>query len=318
MNRAVAEYLAALEARGASVSLRRSSRRALSYLVGYLGEAHAVTDWRAVSEVHLGSFVVYLAERYRTAKGEKLSPDSVRQSVSRVRAFFGWMRATGHLVADPSERLALPKKGRSLPRVLSEEEIARLVEAPDVRTAIGLRDRALLEVLYATGLRHAEAHAIDLADVDLGNARLVVREGKGRRDRVVPLTETAIIWLRHYLRTARPELVAGPTRGRGGRLRRPPAPTSALWVTTAGRRLSYVMIGDLVRRYAVAAEVNASVHTFRHSCATHLLRGGANVREVQGLLGHARLDTTALYTHLDVDDLARAVTRALSDDPSEN
>jgi integrase/recombinase XerD len=260
--------------------------------------------------------VISLAERYRTAAGAKLSPDTVRQSVSRVRGFFHWMRKTGRLVADPSERLALPKKGRHLPRVLSEQEIARLIEAPDTRTALGLRDRALLEVLYATGLRHAEAHAIDLADVDLGNGRLVVREGKGRRDRVVPLTETAVVWLRRYLRTARPELVAGPTRGRGGRLRRPPSPTSALWVTTAGRRLSYVMIWQLVHTYALAAEVNASVHTFRHTCATHLLRGGANVREVQALLGHARLDTTALYTHLDVDDLARAVARALSDEPA--
>jgi integrase/recombinase XerD len=318
MTRVVAEYVAALEARGTSVSLRRSSRRVLGHLVAYLGEAYSIEDWRAVSDVHLRGFVVYLSERYRTATGATLSPDSVRQSVSRVRSFFRWMRATGRLIADPSERVALPKKGRHLPRVLSEDDVARLVEAPDTRTAIGLRNRALLEVLYATGLRHAEAHAIDLHDVDLGHDRLVVREGKGRRDRVVPLTETAVAWLRRYLRTARPELVAGPTRGRGGRLRRPPSPTSALWVTTAGRRLSYVMIWQLVHTYAAAVGVSATVHTFRHSCATHLLRGGANVREVQALLGHARLDTTALYTHLDVDDLARAVERALADDPSDD
>ena len=229
MTRAVAEYLAVIEARGASVSLQRISRRALSHLIAYLGEAHGVDDWRAVSETHLRGFVGYLSERYRTAKGERLSPDSVRQSASRVRGFFRWMREAARLIHDPSERVALPKKGRHLPRVLSEDEIARIIEMPDVRTTIGLRDRALLEVLYATGLRHAEAHALDLHDVDLGQGRLLVRDGKGRRDRVVPLTETAAHWLRRYLRTARPDLVTGPTRGRGGRLRRPPAPTSALW-----------------------------------------------------------------------------------------
>jgi integrase/recombinase XerD len=196
--------------------------------------------------------------------------------------------------------------------VLNESDIAQLIETPDITTALGLRDRALLETLYATGIRHSEAHKLDLYDVDTAAHRLTVRLGKGQRDRVVPLTETAAHWLTRYLTASRPELAAGLWWGKGRRRGQPKIipPTSALWLSVTGRRLSYQMIADRIRDYALQAEIKASVHTFRHCCATHLLRGGASVRHVQQLLGHRDLNTTEIYTHLELEDLKQTVESA--------
>jgi integrase/recombinase XerD len=140
----------------------------------------------------------------------------------------------------------------------------------------------------------------------------VVRLGKGQRDRVVPLTETAAQWVTRYITAARPELAAGQWWGKGRRRGQPKliAPTSALWLSVTGRRLSYQMIAERIRDYALQAEIKASVHTFRHSCATHLLRGGASVRHVQQLLGHRDLNTTEIYTHVELQDLQQAVESA--------
>ncbi|HEX7772150.1 MAG TPA: tyrosine-type recombinase/integrase, partial [Pyrinomonadaceae bacterium] len=200
----------------------------------------------------------------------------------------------------------------SLPHVLNESEMARLIETPDITTSIGLRDRALLEVLYATGIRHAEVHKLDLYDVDTTAHRLTVRLGKGQRDHVVPLTETAAQWLTRYVTVARPELAAGKLWGKGKRRGQPKIipPTSALWLAVTGRRLSYQMIAERLRDYASQAGVKASVHTFRHSCATHLLRGGASLRHVQQLLGHHDLNTTEIYTHVELQDLQQVIRTA--------
>ena len=125
-----------------------------------------------------------------------------------MRSFFGWLHRNGHLLHNPAERLAFPRAEQSLPHLLNEAEMARLIETPDTTTAIGLRDRALLKTLYATGIRHAEAHKLDLYDIDTAAQRLTVRLGKAQRDRIVPLTETAAYWLTRYLTVARPELAA--------------------------------------------------------------------------------------------------------------
>jgi len=211
-----------------------------------------------------------------------------RQWLSLIRSFFIWLNRNGCLLYNPAERLAFPRPEQSLPDVLNESKMARLIETPDTTTAIGLRDRALLETLYATGIRRREAHRLDLYDIDTAAQRLTVRLGKGQRDRLVPLTETAAHWLTRYLTAARPELAAGKWLGKGQRRGQPKLipPTAALWLSVTGRRLSYQMIADRICDYALQAGVKASVHTFRHCCATHLLRGGASLRHVQQLLGH--------------------------------
>jgi len=312
MNRAVDAYLAELEARRCSHSRRHHVARTLERLLIYMREAHSITDWRAINESQLRDFALYAATRHRSPRGKRISATTLRQWLSIMRSFFGWLNRTGRSLHNPAERLVFPHKEQSLPHVLNESEIARLIETPDITTTIGLRDRALLEVLYATGIRHAEVHKLDLYDVDTAAHRLTVRLGKGQRDRVVPLTATAAQWLTRYVTVARPELAAGKLWGKGKRRGQPKLipPTVALWLSVTGRRLSYQMIADRIRDYALQAGVKASVHTFRHSCATHLLRAGASVRHVQQLLGHRELNSTELYTHVEVSDLQQAVESA--------
>jgi integrase/recombinase XerD len=308
MNASLEEYLRELQSRGYSLSRLTHVRRTVEMLMLYLREAYQVSDWREVKESHLRAFVVFASERYRTPKGERVSPNSLRQWVSCVRAFFCWMGESRRLIADPAESLELPRKAESLPRVLSEAEMAKLIETPDTSTALGLRDQAMMETMYATGIRLAEARKLDLYDVDTVRRLLVVREGKGRRDRVVPLTETACYWLTRYVSESRVELAAR------GQEKKAKAPTVALWLSVEGRRLSHQMIAQRIREYAEQANLRATPHTFRHSCATHLLRGGASVRHVQQLLGHRSLETTQIYTHVEIADLQRAVEKATEKD----
>jgi integrase/recombinase XerD len=312
MNRAVDAYLAELEGRRFSQSRRYHVARTLERLLLYLRETHSIRDWRAMNETQLRDFAVYAATRHRTGKGKPISAPTLRQWLSIIRSFFVWLNRSGHQLHNPAECLAFPRKEQTLPHVLNESDIARLIETPDITTTLGLRDRALMEVLYATGIRHAEAHKLDLYDVDTAVHLLTVRLGKGQRDRVVPLTETASFWLTRYVTAARPELAAGKLWGKGKRRGQPKIipPTSALWLSVTGRRLSYQMIADRIRDYALQAEVKASVHTFRHCCATHLLRRGASVRHVQQLLGHRDLNTTEIYTHLELADLKQAIESA--------
>lgn len=324
MNKALADYLAELESRRYSASRLTHVRRTIEMLMLYLKESHQLGDWRTVNESHLRAFAVFARTRHHTPKGKLVSPGTLRQWLSCVRGFFAWMTAAGRLVHDPAERLQLPRKTRTLPHVLSESQIAELIETADTNSALGLRDRALMEVLYATGIRLSEAHKLDLYDVDTASGLLIVRQGKGGRDRLVPLTENASRWLSRYITDARPELAAGITRARGKSNRRSSirklqsrAPTPALWLTVEGRRLSKQMIAGRITDYAKHAGIKATPHTFRHSCATHLLRGGASIRHVQGLLGHRGLETTEIYTHVEIEDLKRVIERASSELSSE-
>ncbi|MGH9969082.1 MAG: tyrosine-type recombinase/integrase [Pyrinomonadaceae bacterium] len=320
---AVSDYLKELEARHSSLSLRQSSRYALDLLLVYLRERYSVTDWRAVTEDHLWAFMLHLQREHRTPRGQPLKPASLTRWLAVVRCFFQWQHRRGHLVYNPAEHVKLSRYDSPLPHVLSEPEITRLIEMPDTSTALGLRDRALMEVLYATGIRHREAERLELYDVDLWARRLTVRQGKGGRDRVVPLTANSVYWLSQYLNAARPELAAGQwkaePRNRTRPMRGPHAgsprgvlvmlPSTALWLARTGHQLSYVMIEQRIKAYARAAQVKANVHTFRHCCATHLLRHGASIRHIQQLLGHRSLHSTQIYLHLDTADLRRAVSR---------
>jgi integrase/recombinase XerD len=311
MHRAIHAYLADLAARRFSLSRRTHSEYTLSLLSIWLREAHQVDDWRGVTESHLRGFIAYAQTQHRSPQGNLVSPRTVKQWLAAIRVFFAWMHKRGRLLHNPAENIALPKVERNVPHVLNEEEIARLIEMPDTSTALGLRDRALMEVLYATGIRHGEAHRLDVYDLDVRARRVIVRQGKGQRDRLVPLTENAAHWLEKYLCLARPELAAGQWWGKGkwrGQSRLL-APVSALWLSVTGRRWSYQMIAQRVTEYAKAAGLKATVHTFRHCCATHLLRRGASIRHIQQLLGHDKLDTTERYTHLTIDDLKATIER---------
>ncbi|MFN7016768.1 MAG: tyrosine recombinase XerC [Fimbriimonadales bacterium] len=216
-----------------------------------------------------------------------------------LRAFFKFCRAMGWLERDPSTEIALPIQKRPLPKFLTAAQAEQLVQQPDLEDdPLRVRDRAILELLYATGLRVSELASLDVNALDLGQSAARVR-GKGGRMRVVLFGQAAHEALIEYLQHARPKLL------------NPSHPTRALFLNARGDRLTVRSLHRLVKRYGKQIGVDISPHTLRHSFATHMLDGGADLRTVQELLGHSRLTTTQIYTHLTLDRLRQAVNRAL-------
>jgi integrase/recombinase XerD len=300
MDEAIAAYLALLKARSRSPSRHGQAAHLFERLLLHLRDACSLRSWSQVTAQHLVDFALAEA-RLKTSRRRCVSPGTYRLRISILRGYFAWLHRTGRVLADPSDALTLPKAPGRLPPVPSQIEIARLIETPDIATAIGLRDRALMETLYATGIRHREVWNLDLYNIDLETGRLTVRQGKGGHDRVVPLTENACRWLGLYIQNARPELT-----------RVADCATLALWLSRQGRRLGYSQIGLRIAGHAKTAGVRITVHGFRHACGTHLLRHGADIRHIQRLLGHQDLDTTELYTRLEVADLAKALESAFA------
>jgi integrase/recombinase XerD len=303
VNKEIEKYLSELEAKSYSKDLRKSSERALNHLALYLREAYLFKSWTLVQETHLNSFLVHLS------KHTEQKNSSLRQTVSRIRRFFRWLYQSNKVMANVAENFQLPKAGHTLPIVLTEAEINRIIEQPDTEKAIGVRDRSILETLYATGIRHGELYKLNMRDFD--GRTLRIREGKGKRERIVPLTATASDWLERYIATARVELMSGVYWGKGrSRKKRVMANPTALFLSVTARRLSYPQIWSIVKNHARNARLEATVHTFRHCCATHLLRHGASVRHIQKLLGHSSLDTTQIYTQVEISDIKKAVDKA--------
>jgi integrase/recombinase XerD len=279
------------------------ARGTVAYRRVYLGqltcwlEGRGITTARQVTSSLLAEYLAHLKARVTDYKRERPSPLSVKTlaaEASVLRGFFAWCAARRVVLFDPAENLRLGDHSRPLPKaVLTEEEVRALLAASG-RDALGLRDRAILETLYSTGLRRAELCALDLYDLDQAAGLVRVRRGKGGRDRVVPIGGCALAAIRHYLDAARPELVAMPKE-------------PALFVAAlTHRRLSVKTLNLIVRKHAAAAGLGRRVtpHVLRHTCATHLLRGGADIRHVQAILGHLSVATTQIYTRVAVEDLA--------------
>jgi integrase/recombinase XerD len=222
-----------------------------------------------------------------------LAPSSVSRTVSAARGFFRFLMLDGHIKRHPAEDLHTPQQSARLPQFLSEEEMERLLFAPDIKTDVGVRDRAMLEILYAAGLRVSEMCGLRTSDIDL-NAALLTCFGKGSKQRRIPIGKSAVHWLQRYLSVrkqlgseGRPELFLH----KGGRMTRQTA-----WA--------------LIKTYAAQAGVpDISPHTLRHSFGTHLMQHGADSRSVQALLGHADISTTEIYTHITDLHMRRAYDR---------
>ncbi len=225
-----------------------------------------------------------------------LSPSSIRRNVSAVRSYFRFMLVEGELVRDPSERLEAPKRWRTLPEVLTVEEAEKLVGAPSLDEPLAFRDRAMLELAYGAGLRVSEWITLSLRDVMMDDHLLRVF-GKGSKERLVPIGRRAIAATAIYLRELRPKLERGQGKG-------------ILFLNARGEPLSRMGAWKILRKYVAIAGITKPVspHTLRHSFATHLLEGGADLRAVQEMLGHADISTTQIYTHVDREFL-RSVHR---------
>ncbi len=231
---------------------------------------------------------------FLVACAAELVASSRARLLSTLRAFFGFLAAEGELTADPTVTILAPRRARHLPQVLSAAQAVRLVEAPHGDRPSDLRDRAVLEVLYGCGCRVSELCGLDVTDLDPGEATLLLR-GKGRQQRLVPVGEPALAAVDAWIVRGRSDCAAG--RG-----------LPALFLNLRGGRLSRVSVWSLVKRAAAASGLPEAVspHTLRHSYATHLLEGGADLRAVQELLGHADIATTEIYTHVDRGWLADA------------
>jgi integrase/recombinase XerD len=211
---------------------------------------------------------------------------TANRRLATFRRFFRWALRESHVRADPSLRLPTARRPARFPVTLSEAQVEALLAAPDIATAHGLRDRAMFELLYATGLRVSELVGLRLIELSL-NDGLVRIVGKGSKERIVPLGEEARAWTERYLRESRPVLLAGRS-------------DDAVFVTQQGAGMSRQMFWKLIKRYALLADIRAplSPHGLRHAFATHLLNHGADLRVVQMLLGHADISTTQIYTHV--------------------
>jgi integrase/recombinase XerD len=229
-----------------------------------------------------------LEELVRQLMSEGRSPRSVARAIACYRGFYRFLVLDNRLTSNPADQLRAPRSWKALPRHLSIEEVDRLLDQPDVKTARGLRDRALIELLYATGLRVSELVSLRPADVNL-EASYLTCTGKGEKQRIVPMGDEATAWVRRYIRDSRPVLV-----GKRGSAR--------LFVNArrGGPGLTRVGFWKILKAYGRTAGVTAALspHMLRHSFATHLLERGADLRAIQMMLGHADLSTTQIYTHV--------------------
>ncbi|MGH8703583.1 MAG: site-specific tyrosine recombinase XerC [Burkholderiales bacterium] len=227
---------------------------------------------------------------YRKANGDPLAFTTQQALLVPLKAFFRWAVRERHLLYNPASELVLPKIPQKLPRhVFSVEQVESILKEPDVGTVSGLRDRAMLETLYSTGIRRMELAHLAVYDLDVRRGTLMVRAGKGGKDRMVPIGARACAWVRKYLDDARGVLVVEPDRG-------------TLFLTDFGEPFEKNRLGDLVKGYIERAglKVTGSCHLFRHAMATHMLENGADIRFIQAILGHEALTSTQIYTQVSI------------------
>ena len=252
----------------------------------YRRDLNALETWLRGQEiigVTSSLLLQYLAERHRQGVSARTSA----REMSTFRSFFGWMIRENLIDEDPTSGIPLPKIGRHLPTTLSEVEVERLLAAPEIDTPRGLRDRAMIELLYATGLRVSELVGLRVTNFNLRQGVVRVDSGKGDKDRLVPVGELALDWLQRYLAEAR-EMLLGEYK------------SEALFPGRHGQFMTRQTFWHAIKRYALAAgiEHKLSPHVLRHAFATHLLNHGADLRSVQMMLGHTDLSTTQIYTHV--------------------
>ncbi len=260
------------------------SRNTLS---SYRADLSQLGMWLAAHHKTLAQLDASDLREYLRDFSQQSKASSQRRLISALRRFYRYLLATKQIKSDPTLHVEPPAHAERFPKTLSEAQVEALLAAPDVATPLGLRDRAMLEVLYATGLRVSELVALKLFEISLNDG--VVRVfGKGAKERLVPLGQEAIAWLERYLKEARPQVLQGRN-------------CEAVFTTRRAAGLSRQMFWNLIKRYAPAAGIDPariSPHTLRHAFATHLINHGADLRVVQLLLGHADISTTQVYTHV--------------------
>ena len=303
LEQALARYMEALAVRGQRPQTVTTRASALRLFLTWCGERGLT----APSEITAATLARYQRHLYHYREpggpgvgrgrgrgaGQPLSVRTQHGRLTAVRLFFRWLARERWIGFNPASELELPRLPMRLPRaILSAAEVAALLSAPDVTTAAGLRDRAMLETLYATGLRRGELAGLAVYDVDRSAGTVMVRDGKGGRDRLVPISAGACAWIERYQVEVRPDLLADPD-------------ATVLFVNEAGQPWSGERLTALVKRYLHRAGIDkpGACHLFRHTMATQMLDNGAELRFIQALLGHVNIETTTLYTHVSLAKL---------------
>jgi len=230
---------------------------------------------------------------YRKKNGQPLSLATQCQRLEPIKAFFRWLTKQNFILYNPASELDMPRQHKKLPQhILSIAEIESILNQTQLHGELGIRDRAIIETLYSTGIRRMESVNLKLYDIDLANGTVMIRQGKGKKDRMVPLGERAAAWLQKYIDEVRPTLVLEPDDG-------------TVFLTEYGEPMIKNRLSDVVKKHIEAAGIikPGACHLFRHSMATHMLENGADIRFIQMILGHSTLSTTEIYTHVSIRKL---------------
>jgi len=282
------EFCEWMGAHGYSPRTISNRRGQLAALVTWLHE-RGVTRPVEVTRPMLEAYQRYLYH-YRKPNGDPLSFRSQSQRLLPVRAFFRWAARSNHVLYNPASEIELPKVERRLPRpALTAAESEQVLSTCDLSDPLGVRDRAMLEVFYSTGIRRSELAHLAIFDLDVERSTLLVRQGKGRKDRMVPIGERAVAWVMRYLTEVRPNFAVEPDG-------------ATLFLTAEGTSFSPDRLTQIARRYVEASGVpkSGACHLFRHTMATLMLEGGADIRYIQAMLGHAELSTTQIYAQVSI------------------
>jgi len=285
----------AMQALDFATTTRAAYRRGVRDLLVWLVDVHGITQLSEVTRDVVTAYRLHI-QAQPSLKGTPYAVETQIGILNALHFFFSWLVKTGRLLVDPTVHLPHPRRPQRLPRALKVADVARLI-ASLPQTILGLRDRALVELLYGTGMRRAEVARLRLDDLDLEQRVILIREGKGKKDRVVPLGKRAKQVLVDYLEHGRPKLLRGKDDGR------------AVFVGRRGEALSASQVTHRVAELGLRIHLKMAPHVLRHSCATHLLKGRADIRHIQRLLGHKSLATTERYTKVEVADLREVIER---------
>jgi integrase/recombinase XerD len=287
----VKEYLKSLDVRNFARRTIREAAWRLEKFLEYLS-SRSIIGPRAITREVVASYQVELYGKINV-RGKPNTVSFQNGVLSTVKGFLRFLKERDYIVSDPAAEIPYAKVPKSLPRgVLTSAEARKILHEPDTSCVIGYRDRAVLEVLYSTGIRKEELGSLTLSDVDTIDGFLRIDSGKGGKDRIVPLGRIACRYLENYIKSVRPELIKDPYE-------------KHLFLTSRGKPFSKNVVWELVKKYAKEAKIHKNVHphTFRHTCATAMLKNKANIRAVQELLGHSSINSTQVYTHLSITDL---------------
>jgi integrase/recombinase XerD len=289
------KYLQHLAVKGFTESTLRVRRVHMEMFLKWCRRSRTTAPTQ-VTRAIIESYQRYLFH-YRKRDGQPLAVASQHSRLAPLKVWFKWSNYRKYIPQDPAAELELPRVGYKLPNVMNRDEAERVLRQPNVEDPLGIRDRAMLEILYSSGLRRMELLHLKLYDVDQKHGLVTVREGKGKRDRVVPIGERALAWLDMYLNTLRPEIVREPDNG-------------IVFLTSKGVPFTPNHLSWLARQYVKSAGIGkgGACHIFRHTMATLMLEGGADIRYIQAMLGHVRLDTTQIYTHVSIRMLKQVHT----------